>query len=270
MDKRSSNKEKSQVRTCLVVPRDEALKRVLQQIEKANTVPNASVNENEEARRWYEFTVELLRQLFSTDELSDEFTGKGSFSFGGDITTESYVKKLKSIYERLELYPEDGSIVSKHISDDPIMTIKKLVEKFHAVTRQLRQRYDNRPTLDVTDEYDVQDLLHALLRIHFEDIRPEEWTPSYAGGSSRMDFLLKAEKVVVEVKKTRAKLGAKEVGDQLAIDILRYRVHPDCKILICFVYDPEGFIRNPKGFESDLSGKRDGLELVTIVAPAGL
>ena len=94
MPKKSSNKDGVQQRTCLIVPREQALKKVLQQIEKAKTVPNASVNENEEARRWYEFTAELLRQLFSTDELSDEFTGKGSFSFGEkDITTGSYLKK---------------------------------------------------------------------------------------------------------------------------------------------------------------------------------
>jgi hypothetical protein len=261
MVKRNSNKKGSQERTCLVVPREEALKRVLEQIEKARTVPNASVNENEEARLWYEFTAELLRQLFSTDELSDEFTGKSSFSLGGDITTGSYLKKLKSIYERIEMYPEDGSITRKCVSNDPVMAIKQLIDKFHTVTRQLRLRYDNRPTLDITDEYDVQDLLHALLRIHFDDIRHEEWTPSYAGGSSRMDFLLKAEKVVVEVKKTRAKLGTKEVGDQLAIDILRYRAHPDCKTLICFVYDPEERIPNPKGLEKDLSHSLGGMQV---------
>jgi hypothetical protein len=33
------------------------------------------------------------------------------------------------------------------------------------------------------DEYDVQDLLYALLRIFFDDVRPEEWTPSFAGKS---------------------------------------------------------------------------------------
>jgi len=66
-------------------------------------------------------------------------------------------------------------------------------------------------------------------------------------------FLLKAEKVVIEVKKTRPKLGTKEVGDQLAIDILKYRGHPDCKTLVCFIYDPEERIPNPKGLEQDLS-----------------
>ena len=62
-------------------------------------------------------------------------------------------------------------------------------------------------TLDVQDEYDVQDLFHALLHIHFEDIRPEEWAPSFAGASSRMDFLLKQEQIIIEIKKNPTRTG---------------------------------------------------------------
>jgi hypothetical protein len=79
--------------------------------------------------------------------------------------------------------------------------IQLVCERFHDVVRQLRGRHDDRTTLEVTDEYDVQDFLHALLRVFFTDIRPEEWTPSYAGQSSRVDFLLKPEQILVEVKK---------------------------------------------------------------------
>ncbi|GLR97208.1 hypothetical protein GCM10007858_48480 [Bradyrhizobium liaoningense] len=66
----------------------------------------------------------------------------------------------------------------------------QVAERLHAVIRQLRERREERPTLEVEDEYDVQDLFHALLIIYFDDIRKEEWSPSYAGGASRMDFLL--------------------------------------------------------------------------------
>jgi hypothetical protein len=149
----------------------------------------------------------------------------------------------------------------------PLQHVSRLVERFHRVAKRLRARHDKRATLDVKDEYDVQDLLHALLTLHFDDIRPEEWTPSYAGKSSRMDFLLKAEQVVIEVKMTRDSLGEKEVGDQLIVDIARYRVHPDCKTLICFVYDPLGRIGNPDGLESDLSGVRDGVTVKVVIAP---
>jgi hypothetical protein len=54
--------------------------------------------------------------------------------------------------------------------------------------------------------------MHAWLRIFFDDVRDEEWTPSYAGGAARMDFL----QTVLDVKKTRNGLGSKEIGEQLA------------------------------------------------------
>ena len=99
----------------------------------------------------------------------------------------------------------------------------------------------------------MQDLFHALLKIYFEDVRAEEYTPSYAGAASRVDFLLKKEKIVIEIKKTRKGLTSKQVGEQLIIDSLRYQVHPDCNRLVCFVYDPEGRVANPRGIESDFS-----------------
>ncbi len=85
-------------RPFLTISRDEAKLRIATQIEKAKSVPNASVNENDEARRWYEFAAELLRQIFSTDEITDEFTGRSSLSIGSDdISTGRYLKRLISI-----------------------------------------------------------------------------------------------------------------------------------------------------------------------------
>jgi predicted nucleotide-binding protein len=92
-------------RTKLLVTLAEARARLQTQLERGRAVPNQSINENDQARRWYDFTAELLRQISTTDELQDEFTGKGGFSLGGDITTGYYLNKLNSIYERLELFP---------------------------------------------------------------------------------------------------------------------------------------------------------------------
>ena len=142
--------------------------------------------------------------------------------------------------------------------------LKRIMERFHKVVRQLRARHENRSTIDIEDEYDVQDLLHALLMLEFDDIRAEEWTPSYMGKSARMDFLLKKEKIVIEVKKTRKGLSDKEIGDQLIVDVDRYKVHPDCSRLICFVYDPEGRIGNPIGLMNDLKDKHQGFAEIII------
>ena len=160
--------------------------------------------------------------------------------------------------------PSEGAAVP-----DPLLLVEQICSRFHLVSKQLRTRHDDRNTLEVNDEYDVQDLLHALLKIYFDDVRNEEWTPSYAGGASRVDFLLKNEQVVIEVKKTRKTLKARELGEQLIVDIARYRVHPDCKRLFCFVYDPEGWISNPSGLENDLSKSETGFEVIVLIIPKG-
>jgi REase_DpnII-MboI len=139
--------------------------------------------------------------------------------------------------------------------------IEGLGEHFHAVARRLEKRHDGRETLLIEDEYDVQDLMGALLLSRFWDIRPEECTPSYAGKSSRIDFLIKQEKVVVETKMTRDGLNDGKLGEEIIIDIARYKAHPECGALFCFVYDPAHRLKNPHALESDLSGKKDGLEV---------
>ncbi len=146
--------------------------------------------------------------------------------------------------------PLSKKVESSILSEEKL---ENLFNRFHQIVLQLRDRYNDRDTLDVSDEYYVQDLLHALLNIYCEDIRCEEWTPSYAGSSSRQDFLLKNEQIVIETKKTRKGLNNKVLADEIIIDITRYQMHPDCKKLICFVYDPENRIKNPRGFEKDLN-----------------
>jgi hypothetical protein len=169
---------------------------------------------------------------------------------------------IKNLIEQIE----KGVILvdGKNTNTNYLSDLDIIFSRFHNVARQLRSRHANRNTLNIKDEYDVQELLHALLRLYFDDIRPEEWTPSYAGGSSRMDFLLKNEKVVIEVKKTRSSMSDKDLGEQLIVDIEKYQTHPDCERLICFVYDPEGLLGNPTGMENDLNSKHGGFVDVII------
>ena len=57
------------------------------------------------------------------------------------------------------------------------------------------------------------------------------------------------------------------MGEQLIVDSQRYQAHPDCKRIICFVYDPEGFIANPKGIENDLSKEMNGIPVSVFIRP---
>lgn len=152
---------------------------------------------------------------------------------------------------------------------DPAVSVERICNRVSLVVRQLRIRHDGRPAHDVEDEYDLQDLLHSLLHLFFDDVRPEEYTPTYAGKAARVDFLLKEESIVIEAKMTRKGLGAKEIGEQLIVDIARYKSHPSCKTLYCLVYDPEHRVANPRGLEADLSKKSDGMEVKVFIVPRG-
>lgn len=213
---------------------------------------------NSEFTTWKTKSLSFLEKHFSsTDPYYLEFQSKVVQPYTSAVKTGIGV--LKAIKEEIE----SGDIGTSIDTKNPLELIQNLCNRFHLVAMQLRDRHDDRETIDIQDEYDVQDLFHSLLKIHFEDIRPEEWTPSYAGQSARVDFLLKQERIVVEIKKTRKGLGAKKIGNELIEDIFRYKSHPDCDALICFVYDPEGQISNPRGLESDLNQK-DGELLVDV------
>ena len=69
-----------------------------------------------------------------------------------------------------------------------VARVEQLCDRFHAVVLKLETRRAERSEFTVTDEYDVQYLLGALLETRFSDIRPEEWVPSHAGKPTRMDF----------------------------------------------------------------------------------
>jgi hypothetical protein len=169
--------------------------------------------------------------------------------------------------ERAVLAAIDGLELRTTGAADFVVT---LCRRFPLLVGELAHRHSGREPVTFTDEYDVQDVLRALLRVHFDDVRPEEWNPSYGGVASRSDLLIKSERVVVETKMTRKGLGQREVVEELTVDKAQYRTHPDCDTLVCFVYDPEKRLSNPSALEADLSGVDADLTTKVVVSPRGL
>lgn len=209
-----------------------------------------------------DFIIENYGINSSPYRLYKKFDDRYISGYRKDSFIKHHTKLIASLKSCYSISPKKSNV---SITKDDLLKI--ILDKFHSSTLQLRKRYKDRSTLDVQDEFDVQDFLHCLLKLHFNDIRKEEWTPSYAGGSSRMDFLLKEEKLVIEVKMTRKGLGDKELGKQLIEDKAKYKVHPDCKRLICFTYDPEGRIINPKGIQNDLNQEDEDFIVEIIIKP---
>jgi len=153
---------------------------------------------------------------------------------------------------QLEQRNSSGPAKPSNVEDLLMVLLRGLRRAMHPLTH----RRKGAQQLTFSNEYDVQDMLHALLLPWVSDIRPEEFTPSYAGSSTRMDFLLPAHGLVIELKFVRDRTHAKRIGDELIIDIEHYRVHPQCKTLWCVVYDPDNLLTNAEGLRTDLEGKR--------------
>ncbi len=121
--------------------------------------------------------------------------------------------------------------------------LEQLLKRLPKVARELRSRHGNRPPFRIAEVRDVEDLVRALLPLQFDDVRPECRTPSYATGT-RTDFVLAPERIAVTVKYAELGQVGPELARQLEDDVGYYRKHRSCRILVCFVYDPEGLLRH--------------------------
>jgi hypothetical protein len=158
-----------------------------------------------------------------------------------------------------------GTVDFAGSSLDAVGIIFTLAERFRYVQVRLKTRRQGRPALICTDEYDDQYLFQALLTQFFDDVREEEYAPSYAGGNSRIDFVLPQIKVGIELKHTRQGLADKDLGAELLVDRERYKNHHSVTHLIVIVFDYENYLKNPRGIESDLQREHSHPELTVSV-----
>lgn len=142
--------------------------------------------------------------------------------------------------------------------------LRRVPASFGALVGDRRAGHD--PLL-LRDEYDLQDATETALRLLFDDVRPEERSPSYAGSSTTQDFLLFEVKTMVEIKVTRRGRGNVAIRDEVVIDSEVYRAHPDVERMVFVVYDIAATITNHAGFEHDLSQPIDGYPRDTLVVP---
>jgi hypothetical protein len=148
--------------------------------------------------------------------------------------------------ERLhpQISPDDASVMLHEIASGLPTAIKSLTER------------GSRAAFPVDDERDLQDIVFLILRSLFPDTRREEWAPSHAGSSKRMDLVIPAGSVVIEIKLVRDRGHGRRVADELKIDIESYHGHPACTNLFVLVWDPQRHLADPQQLERDLTGAR--------------
>jgi hypothetical protein len=139
-------------------------------------------------------------------------------------------------------------------SEDLIRDV--LINFSNAIQKILKERRKGHPEFKIEDEYDVQDILYVILKSFFPLLRDEDPIPKVGAKSTKIDLILREEKVLIEVKMLKEKdNNESEFIEQLKKDFESYHQCQWLKKLFCFVYDPYKKTRDLANFK-DLDGDR--------------
>jgi hypothetical protein len=151
------------------------------------------------------------------------------------------------------------------LGPEPLVQLELLLRRLPRVIRQLAWRQGDRTPYRVEDERDLEDLLRALLEVHFDDVRLETRTPRYSS-VTRTDLLLAQPRIALTVKFARDGMGEPQLMEQWQEDIGYYRNRGCCKTLVGFVHDPGGTLREHQRVERISSQGNEDMALRLIVA----
>ena len=200
--------------------------------------------------------LNLLKETYATlfDDIHiDENFSVDHHHMNGDYYSDTRIEQLiitlKTCLKIIKDIPKKDETISKA----PLDILEQIARNFSIAVRQLKNRRDGKASFDISDEYDVQDIFKCFLYLFFDEVKKEDNVPDFAGSNSRIDFILPKEQIGIEIKKTRKGLDSKKIGEELIIDKARYKKHPDCKFLFCFVYDNEHQIKSAISLENELS-----------------
>ncbi len=148
----------------------------------------------------------------------------------------------------------------------PQALLDKLLRRLPRVARQLRVLQGDRPGFAIEHDRDLEDLVRALLPLHFDDIRLENRTPSYSL-ATRTDFLLgPSAGIALTCKRVAAALSEAQLRDQVCEDAAYYEYRPECRTLTVYLYDPEGLLRETERLEGSLGGQASNLRISVVIA----
>ncbi|WP_243300481.1 PD-(D/E)XK nuclease domain-containing protein [Bacillus litorisediminis] len=209
----------------------------------------------EKYQNWLALAIRFVESNFPGDPDTVRFRRIAEEADGfGDERYHPLISILKAFQQNPPVPPKN----------DIMPIIAEICNNFNKFDVNIKRRHGNRSTITINDEYDVQDAMLAILKLFVDDIRPEDFVPSYAGSNSRVDFLLPQHGVVIETKMTNRGLSDKQIGEQLIIDVERYKQHPGCNHLVCFVYDKDSHITNPYGLIDDIEKLSDQKMRITV------
>ncbi|WP_425629622.1 hypothetical protein [Cellulophaga lytica] len=191
----------------------------------------------------------LANKLFEVNEVSES-------DINNALT--SIISSDLDIYTLLLLEEIESQLLQvKFISKTSEEVLRDIFYNFpNAVQKIIKNRRKGHPEFAIKDEYDVQDILYVIIKSIFPNMRDEDPIPKVGGKSTKIDLILREEKILIEVKMIK-ETDSNETHfiEQLKVDFESYHKCVWLEKLFCFVYDPYKKTRDISNF-NDLNGKR--------------
>jgi DpnII restriction endonuclease len=134
--------------------------------------------------------------------------------------------------------------------------ILQLCRRLPYTARILATRDREKSPYQIKDEYDVQDLLHAVLRAYLKYSVQEEPLGKVGGvRSSRADIAIEDLGILIEIKYAHGPKDQTRLVEEFAQDLLLYTKWAPLRSFVYFVYNA-GDLRDPEALE-ELGGETE-------------
>lgn len=165
------------------------------------------------------------------------------------------LKELDSVIEQLELKLRHSGAAPKLAPSAEIQLILLLCSRLNHSAKILNRRRAGKQPFEITDEYDVQDLLQAILRAYFKYSISEEPISKLSGSSSRADFAIQDLGVIIEAKYVHGPNEQDRINKQFAEDVQSYSQWPYLEHFFYVVYGADD-LKDPELLDQ-LSGLKE-------------
>jgi hypothetical protein len=78
---------------------------------------------------------------------------------------------------------------------------------------------------------------------------------------------VRGQRLAVELKVTAPNRGNSAIKHEILRDVNDYQGHTHVRTVVFAIYDFAGTITNASGFENDLTGRREQLDVIVLVIP---
>lgn len=152
---------------------------------------------------------------------------------------------------------ESTLLQTKFVNKNADEVVRDVLNNFsNAIQKIISGRRLNHPVFNIEDEYDVQDISYVILKSIFPNLREEDPIPKVGAKSTKIDLILREERILIEVKMIKAKdSNETHFIEELKVDFESYHECKWLRKLFCFVYDPYKKTRDVSNFY-DLNGER--------------